>query len=102
MVTTQDVSFGTLWVKLIGKTARWTPGDDRLPAFSTGDGAIGMGLVAVWVGDSGPVLICRPNVGMKILKSLSPGLSFADASAALRDGGAVIREDPHPPRETEL
>src|SRR5688572_3691315 len=31
MVTTQDVSFGMLWAKLIGSDARWAPGDDDAP-----------------------------------------------------------------------
>ena len=102
MVTTQDVSFGMLWSKLIGAEARWAPGDDDAPPLSVRDDSpvFGAGLVAVWVASAGPVLVCHPNKGLRAIMSLEPGTPVDEIRRALRDAGAVVREEPEPRRDT--
>lgn len=104
MVTTQDVSFGMLWAKLIGDSARWAPGDDGVPALSVEEDspAFGAGLVAVWVDGGGPVLVCHPGKGLRAIKSLPAGTPVEALRAALRESGAVVREDDTPPRESRV
>ena len=97
LVTTQDVSFGACWTRLLGDRARWEPGTkqvDPLQVRGEDDVALfGAGLVAVWVeGDDGPVLICRPREGLKAIKDFDPPADPAALRAALRSGGAVVRE----------
>jgi hypothetical protein len=102
MVTTQDVSFGTLWTKLVGERARWAPGDDDAPALQASETspAFGMGLVAVWVAGDGPVLVCEPTKGLRALKSLPKGTPIDALQRALRESGAVVREDDAPRRDS--
>ncbi|MDQ3036005.1 MAG: hypothetical protein M3Y87_26615 [Myxococcota bacterium] len=102
MVTTQDVSFGVLWTKLVGESARWAPGDDEAPALhaSTESPTFGMGLVAVWVVGEGPVLICYPDKGLRALKALAPGTPVDALRSILRESGAVVREDDAPRRDS--
>lgn len=107
MVTTQDVSFGMLWAKLIGPSARWAPGDDDAPPFQVLDGraadrppTFGPGLVAVWVAEEGPVLICEPNKGLRAIKQMAAGTPVEELRRALRDAGAVVREQEEPRRDT--
>lgn len=102
MVTTQDVSFGTLWTKLVGEGARWAPGDDDAPALQARDSspAFGMGLVAVWTVGDGPVLVCDPTKGLRAIKSLPSGTPVEALRRALRDSGAVVREDASPRRDS--
>lgn len=107
MVTTQDVSFGMLWTKLVGTTARWAPGDDDAPALHVLEPraperppTFGPGLVAVWVEGEGPVLICDPNKGLRAIKGLPPGTAVEALRSALRESGAVVREQAEPRRDT--
>ncbi|UJR82250.1 hypothetical protein [Sandaracinus amylolyticus] len=107
MVTTQDVSFGMLWAKLVGKGARWAPGDDDAPALHVLEPraperppTFGAGLVAVWVAEEGPVLICEPNKGLRAIKAMTPGTPVEDLRRALRESGAVVREQDEPRRDT--
>lgn len=101
MVTTQDVSFGSMWTKLIGKSARWAPGDDTVaPLTADPSGVIGMGLVSVWTAEGGPVLVCHPNKGMRALKGFAAGTPVEELRRALREAGAVVREDAEPRRDS--
>lgn len=102
MVTTQDVSFGMLWSKLVGAEARWAPGDDDVAALEApaDSPSFGIGLVAVWVASSGPTLICHPNRGLKALKAFPPGAPIDDLRNALRESGSVVREESDPRRDT--
>lgn len=104
MVTTQDVSFGMLWAKLVGTDARWAPGDDALPPLHAGEdvATIGPGLVAVWVAHEGPVLVCHPGRGLKAIKSFAPGVPVEELRRALREAGAVVREEPEPRRDSSV
>lgn len=116
MVSTQDVSFGTMWTRLVGDRGRWDAGDDQVPALqvepsthlaqhdaihpesgpeSSADSArFGQGLVAIWVHGEGPVLICDPTKGVRTLKTFAKGVSPDDLRDALRAAGAVLHEDP--------
>ncbi len=102
MVSTQDVSFGTMWTRLVGASARWEPGGDDVPALAINDLPLmfGAGLVAVWVAEEGPVLVCRPKEGLQALKHLPPGTPIEELRRALREGGAVVREDFAPRRDS--
>lgn len=102
MVSTQDVSFGMLWTKIIGERARWQPGDDDAPALTVQDDppAIGMGLVAVWVEGDGPVLICNPTRGLAVLKRVAAGTAPESVRSALREAGVVVREEAEPRRDS--
>lgn len=107
MVTTQDVSFGMLWAKLVGQGARWAPGDDDAPPLHVLDGraadrppTFGPGLVAVWVDGDGPVLICEPTKGLRAIKQLGAGTPVEELRRALRESGAVVREQDEPRRDT--
>lgn len=102
MVTTQDVSFGMLWTKLVGERARWAPGDDDAPALqaSADSPTFGMGLVAVWIVGEGPVLVCHPDKGLRALKSLPAGTPVDALRSTLRESGAVVREDDAPRRDS--
>lgn len=107
MVTTQDVSFGMLWAKLVGQGARWAPGDDDAPPLHVLEPraedrppTFGPGLVAVWVADEGPVLICDPNKGLRAIKRLAAGTPVEELRRALREAGAVVREQDEPRRDT--
>lgn len=102
MVSTQDVGFGTLWAKLLGEDARWEAGEDDVPALSVVPGdplRVGMGLVSVWVSGDGPVLVCNPQKGVRVLKELRQPIAADDVRRALRDAGAVVHE--HDGRERE-
>jgi hypothetical protein len=94
VVTTQDVSFGACWVRLIGARARWEPGSGSVPALDVRDDppSFGAGLVAVWVADEGPVLVCQPGPGLRALKDFQPGVEAELLRNALRDAGVVVRE----------
>lgn len=95
MVSTQDVGFGTLWAKLLGDDARWEPGEDDVPALSVVTGSplrIGMGLVSVWLASGGPVLVCNPQKGIRVLKELRPPAAADDLRRLLRDSGSVVHE----------
>jgi hypothetical protein len=102
MVTTQDVSLGTLWVRLVGPNARWAPGEDDNPALQARADApvIGMGLVAVWVAHEVPVLVCHPSKALRAIKSKEPGTPVEELRRALREAGAVVREEPEPRRDS--
>lgn len=102
MVTTQDVSFGMLWSKLIGASARWAPGDDDVPPLSVREESpvIGAGLVAVWVAEDGPVLVCHPGRALRAIKHLEAGTPIEEIRRLLRESGAVVREEPEPRRDT--
>lgn len=101
MVTTQDVSFGMFWTKLVGESARWAPGDDDGPALQVSEsGAYGMGLVAVWIVGDGPVLICHPDKGLRALRSVPAGTPVDGLRSVLRSSGAVVREDDAPRRDS--
>jgi hypothetical protein len=95
MVSTQDVGFGTLWVKLLGEDARWEAGEDDIPALSVAPGdplRVGMGLVSVWLASAGPVLVCNPQKGVRVLKELRAPSEPDDVRRLLRDAGAVVHE----------
>lgn len=112
MVSTQDVSFGTMWTRLVGDRGRWDAGDDQVPALhvepsaqlqqhdaiedadSADSARFGQGLVAVWIHGEGPVLICDPTKGLRALKTFSKGASPDELREALRSSGAVKHEDP--------
>ena len=102
MVTTQDVSFGVLWTRLIGAHARWAPGDEDAPALtaSVETPLFGMGLVAVWIVDEGPVLVCHPVKGLRVLRTVAAGTPVEEVRRLLRESGAVLREDSEPPRDS--
>lgn len=94
LVTTQDVSFGACWVRLLGDRARWQPGTEGAGPLSARDDVpiFGAGLVAVWVDDGGPVLVCEPGAGLRAIKDFDPGVDVEVLRAALRDAGVVVRE----------
>lgn len=93
VVTTQDVSFGACWVRLLGKNANWEPRSERPPGDSdVGHPFIGPSVVAVWVTDEGPVLVCRAQEGMRAIKDLPLGSTAEQLRDALRESGAVLRE----------
>lgn len=94
VVTTQDVSFGACWVRLVGAQARWEPGAGSVPPLDVRDDppSFGAGLVAVWVDDGGPVLVCEPGKGLRALKDFEPGANVEDLRRALREAGVVVRE----------
>lgn len=101
VVSTQDVSFGSAWTRIIGERARWDSGTDELPAlrFRPEPLAYGVGLVAVWVLGDGPVLVCDPQKGLRAIKGFSPGASADALREALRKSGAVLHEAPPGARE---
>lgn len=94
IVTTQDVSFGACWVRLVGARARWEPGAGSVPPLDVRDDppSFGAGFVAVWVADEGPVLVCEPGRGLRALKDFEPGVDVERLRQALRDAGVVVRE----------
>ncbi len=109
VVSTQDVSFGTMWIRIVGDRGRWDAGDDQVPALHVEPAAtlaasepidaadsarFGQGLVAIWVHGEGPVLICDPNKGLHALKRFEKGTSPETLRDALRAAGAVKHEDP--------
>ena len=98
VVSTQDVSFGTMWIRLVGDSACWDSGDDRVPPLKLGPASeplhFGQGLVAVWVRGEGPVLVCDPHKALKALRSFEKGTPVEVLREALRDAGAVKHEDP--------
>lgn len=98
MVTTQDVSFGSLWLRLLGSRARWEPGSDHVSPFAVQAEPLvfGMGLVAVWVAGEGPVLVCKPKEGLAAIKNQDRGTDPELLRQALRDAGAVAHEDARP------
>jgi hypothetical protein len=105
MVSTQDVGFGTLWTKLLGEDARWEAGEDDVPALTVVPGdplRVGMGLVSVWVASAGPVLVCNPQKGVRVLKDLRAPAQADDVRRALRDAGAVVHEHDGRQRESAV
>jgi len=102
MVTTQDLSLGTLWVRLLGASARWAPGEDpSLPPEGPPQARhVGLGLVAIWVVEEGPVLVCHPGKALRALKAMPPGTPIETLRQALREAGAVVREEPEPRRDS--
>jgi len=119
VVSTQDVSFGTMWTRLVGDRGRWDAGDDQVPALqveasahlsagahmeqhdpvpldgeSADSARFGQGLVAIWIHGDGPVLICDPTKGLRALKIFTKGTSSEELREALRVAGAVKHEDP--------
>lgn len=104
MVSTQDVGFGTLWAKLVGKSARWEPGGDDIAALHVEPGdppKVGMGLVSVWCVGEGSVLVCDPKKGLKAIKDLKPPMQASEVRGALHAAGAVVHESPHPRRDSQ-
>lgn len=102
MVSTQDVSFGTMWMRLVGDAARWDAGDDRAPALAvdaSGELLFGQGLVAIWVNGEGPVMVVDPHKALRALKTFKPGAPIEELRTALRAGGAVKHEDPRGRRD---
>lgn len=103
MVSTQDVSFGTMWIRLVGDTGRWDAGDDRRPALTVSalqePLLFGQGLVAVWVNGEGPVMVCDPHKGVRALKTFPKGTPAEQLRQALREAGAVKHEDPRGRRD---
>jgi hypothetical protein len=102
VVSTQDVSFGTMWTRLVGERARWDAGDDRTAARAVdtaGELRFGQGLVAVWVHGDGPVLVCDPHKALRALKQFKPGTPVEELRAALRAAGAVKHEHEKPRSE---
>ena len=105
MVSTQDVGFGTLWAKLVGKSARWEPGGDDVAALHVEPGdppKVGMGLVSVWTVGEGSVLVCDPKKGLKAIKDLQAPIQPSEVRAALQAAGAVVHESPHPRRDSQV
>lgn len=103
MVSTQDVGFGTLWCKLVGRGARWEPGGDDVPALHVEPGdppRVGMGLVSVWVDGDGAVLVCDARKGLHALKHLSPPMQAREVRAVLERAGAIVHVSPHPRRDS--
>lgn len=94
-----------MWIRLLGETARWDAGDDRVPALKIGAAheplQFGQGLVAVWVNGEGPVLICDPHKALRALRPFSKGASAEELREALRTAGAVKHEDPRGRRDSE-
>lgn len=101
VVSTQDVSFGSAWTRIVGETARWDSGTDELPALRVRAApfAFGQGLVAVWVVGEGPVLVCDPQKGLRAIKGFPKGTAAEALRAALREAGAVVHEAPPGVRE---
>lgn len=101
VVSTQDVSFGAAWSRLVGERARWDSGTDELPALKVRAEplAYGLGLVAVWVVGEGPVLVCNPQKGLHAIKRFAPGIGVEELRTALRSAGAVLHEAPTGARE---
>jgi hypothetical protein len=101
VVSTQDVSFGSAWTRLIGDRARWDSGTDELPPlqFTATPLLYGQGLVAVWVVGDGPVLVCDPQKGIRAIKKFAAGVTAEELRAALRAAGAVLHEAPAGARE---
>lgn len=102
VVSTQDVSFGSAWTRLVGERARWDAGSDELGPLEVRPEplAYGLGLVAVWVvGDDAPILVCDPHKGIRAIKSFKPGVTTDELRAALRAAGAVRHEAPSSARE---
>ena len=104
MVSTQDLSFGSMWTRLVGERARWDAGDVEAPGRPPGPRAddlppLGPGLVAVWVRGEGPVLVCDPQKGLRALKVLRTGTPVEALRTALREAGAVKREETAPRSE---
>ena len=104
VVSTQDVSFGAMWMRLVGGEARWDSGDNRVDALAIAANdpmlQFGPGLVAVWVNGDGPVLVCDPHKALRAIKTFKAGSSVEELRAALRAGGAVKHEDPRGRRDT--
>jgi hypothetical protein len=96
VVSTQDVSFGSAWTRLLGERARWDSGTDELPAmrFRPEPLTFGLGLVAVWIVGEGPVLVCDPQKGLRAIKGFKPGATVDTLREALRTAGAVVHEAP--------
>ena len=96
MVSTQDVSFGSAWTRLLGERARWDSGTDELSAMRVRPEplAFGQGLVAVWMVGEGPVLVCDPQKGLRAIKGFQKGVTVDALRAALREAGAVVHEAP--------
>jgi hypothetical protein len=104
MVSTQDVGFGTLWAKLVGKSARWEPGGDEIPALHVEPGdqpKVGMGLVSIWVVGEGSVYICDPKKGLKAIKDLKPPMQPSEVYAVLEAATAIVHVSPHPRRDSQ-
>ena len=101
MVSTQDVSFGSVWTRLVGQQARWDAGSDDLDSLEIRAEplAYGQGLVAVWVAGEGPVLVCDPQKGLRAIKGFAPGVAAEELRASLRAAGAVRHEAPTSARE---
>lgn len=96
-MTTQDVSFGAMWTRLLGERARWEPSTGQVdPLQVSGEDDVAMfgaGLVAVWIeGDPGPVLVCKPFEGLVALKGFEAPVEPEALRTALREGEAVVRE----------
>ena len=97
-----------MWTRLVGERARWDAGDVEPPearasataGLGTDAGlSLGPGLVAVWVQGDGPVLVCEPQKGLRALKALPAGTPPEALRQALREAGAVRREDAAPRSE---
>jgi hypothetical protein len=104
MVSTQDVGFGTLWTKLVGKSARWEPGGDDVSALHVEPGdppKIGMGLVSIWLVGEGSVYVCDPRKGLKAIKDLQPPVPASEIYTALERAGAVVHVSPYPRRDSQ-
>ncbi len=104
MVSTQDVGFGTLWAKLVGKNARWEPGGDEIGALEVEPGdppKVGMGLVCVWLVGEGSVYVCDPRKGLKAIKDLKAPIQASEILAMLESAGAVVHVSPHPRRDSQ-
>ena len=101
VVSTQDVSFGSAWARIVGARARWDSGTDELAPLKVRAEplAYGQGLVAVWEADAGPVLVCDPQRGLKAIKEFKTGAPAEELRAALRKAGAVVLEAPLGARE---
>ncbi len=93
-----------MWMRLVGERARWDAGDVAAPGQATGPRTddrppLGPGLVAVWVRGEGPVLVCDPQKGLRALKVLRAGTPIEALRTALREAGAVKREETALPSE---
>ena len=96
LVTTQDISFGACWTRLLGEGACWEPSTrqvDPLRVRGEDDVALfGAGLVSVWVDGDGPVLVCKPREGLAAIKDFDAVTEPDVLRRALREGDAVVRE----------
>lgn len=94
-----------MWIRLVGETARWDAGDDRVPALKIGPANeplhFGQGLVAVWVNGEGPVMVCDPHKALRALRPFTKGTPVEELRAALRAAGAVKHEEPEGRRDAE-